>query len=56
MSNTTTTQNEVTPDDVEQVSGGGFNPFPMPPGRFKPPVYLTQAIGEDGNPPAETLS
>lgn len=56
MSNSFNKQNDVTPDEVKQVSGGGFDPFPLPPGRFTPPVFVTQAIGEDGgDPPAEVL-
>ena len=46
---------EFHADDHAQVSGG----FLVAPGKplqpVKPPVYYTQAIGEDGNYPPEYL-
>lgn len=51
MSPTKTQQKALTPSDIARVSGAAFIPVPLPPGELRPPVYTTQAIGEDGGYP-----
>ncbi|GGW82859.1 hypothetical protein [Alteromonas halophila] len=56
MSAITTPQQDLTHDDIEHVSGAAFIPFPLPDVTVRPPVYTTQAIGEDGGEyPPEVL-